>query len=504
MKTIAMYLPQFHRTKENDQWWGEGFTDWVSAKNAKPLFDGHYQPHEPLDDNYYDLLDKKTMKWQSELARKYDIDGFCLYHYWFKDGRTILEKPAENLLKWKDIDIEFCFSWDSTAWARTWTRTNSNGSWASTMEDATKIVSSKDSGLLIDQQYGREEEWKKHFMYLLSFFKDNRYIKLEGKPVFIFYSASLIYCLDDMVYYWNSLAKNEGLPGIYSIVVNCDDNLFDNIDAHLIQEPGILTNDILNSDKCHKIFGAKLVDYDLLWDKILSSKYSHKKVYYGCLVDFDNTARKKPSFMMQGANPKKYEENLLQLYKKNYASNSEFVFINAWNEWGEGMHLEPDKLHGFAYLEATRNAKLMFKQGEKSLVEDTTASLFDRNMVYKHKMSEYFALMNEWMFKFEDEKAISSYFLKNKFIKIAIYGYGHMAKHLIFQLQNTGIEIMYIIEQKKPNNSIPFPNMTLDDKLEQVDAVIVTPFLEYNEVKKILKKQLSCPIISIKEVVMEL
>lgn len=120
MKIFTMYLPQFHRTLENDAWWGEGFTDWVSTKNVAPLFSGHVQPRIPLNSNYYDLTEKETMKWQAELMHQYGIDGMCIYHYWFKDGRKVLEKPAENLLKWKDIDMPFCFYWANESWARSW------------------------------------------------------------------------------------------------------------------------------------------------------------------------------------------------------------------------------------------------------------------------------------------------------------------------------------------------------------------------------------------------
>ena len=124
IKTIAMYLPQFHEVPENNEWWGEGYTEWIAAKKAEKLFDGHYQPREPLNDNYYDLMDKSTMLWQAEIARQYLLDGFCFYHYYFKEGRKILEKPAENLLKWKDVNMPFCFCWANESWGRTWSKIN--------------------------------------------------------------------------------------------------------------------------------------------------------------------------------------------------------------------------------------------------------------------------------------------------------------------------------------------------------------------------------------------
>ena len=138
MKILAMYLPQFHRVQENDEWWGEGFTEWTSVRSAKPLFPEHDQPHAPLHENYYDLMNPETMRWQADLMHHYGVDGMCFYHYYFKDGRRILERPAENLLHWKDIDMPFCFSWANEAWIRSWSRlTGSEGNaWASKFDQS--------------------------------------------------------------------------------------------------------------------------------------------------------------------------------------------------------------------------------------------------------------------------------------------------------------------------------------------------------------------------------
>lgn len=137
IRTIAMYLPQFHCIPENDAWWGKGFTEWSTVKAAKPLYESHGQPRIPLNQNYYNLLEKETMLWQAELMHQYGIDGLCFYHYYFKNGKKILEKPAENLLCWKDVNIPFCFCWDSASWARTWSNVGGN-SWADTFEKKEK------------------------------------------------------------------------------------------------------------------------------------------------------------------------------------------------------------------------------------------------------------------------------------------------------------------------------------------------------------------------------
>ena len=195
MKTIAIYLPQFHEVEENNQWWGKGFTDWITVKNAQPLCAGHRQPRVPLGQNYYDLSNHDVMQWQAKLAKRYHISGFCFYHYWFKDGRKILEKPAENLLEWMDIDMPFCFSWANQTWARTWTNIQNSNAW--TGSDYEK--SDEEEGILLRQSYGGKKEWKEHFEYLLPFFKDDRYIQYDKKPIFLIYKPEYMYCLDNMM-----------------------------------------------------------------------------------------------------------------------------------------------------------------------------------------------------------------------------------------------------------------------------------------------------------------
>ena len=238
MKTIVMYLPQFHRTVENDEWWGNGFTEWTTVKNAKPIFDGQIQPREPLDDNYYNLLKKETMEWQASLAEKYKIHGFCFYHYWFKDGRRVLEKPAENLLKWKDINMKFSFCWANESWARTWSREIFKNSWSNKFEK--KSGTDKESDILLEQKYGREKDWREHFDYLINFFNDERYIRIEDKPIFNIYKPDQISCLDEMLEMWNKWAIEEGLKGIYIILHNQLQIESDNVSAYNIHEPAYI------------------------------------------------------------------------------------------------------------------------------------------------------------------------------------------------------------------------------------------------------------------------
>ena len=193
MKIIAFYLPQFHNIPENDEWWGNGFTEWTNVKKAKPLYEGHMQPRVPLGGNYYNLLDDNVKIWQADLAKKYGVYGFCYYHYWF-NGKMLLEKPMEQMLANKEVDIPFCICWANEPWTKAW------------VGDERK--------LLIAQEYGQEEEWKQHFMYLLPFFKDERYITKDGKPLFVFYRPDIVPCMKEMIETWDKLAKENGLSGI--------------------------------------------------------------------------------------------------------------------------------------------------------------------------------------------------------------------------------------------------------------------------------------------------
>ena len=192
MKVYAFYLPQLHRVPENDAWWGEGFTEWETAKKAEPLFPGHYQPHCPLGGKEYDLLDKSTFEWQADLMHQYGVDGLIFYHYWFEDGKRILEKPAENLLRWKEIEMPFCFGWANESWKRTWDRFSSGNVWCSSDKESVT-----DKQTLLCQKYGGERDWIEHFEYLLPFFKDERYIRIENRPVIYIYKPLDILCFQD-------------------------------------------------------------------------------------------------------------------------------------------------------------------------------------------------------------------------------------------------------------------------------------------------------------------
>ena len=196
MKILAMYLPQYHCFKENDEWWGKGFTEWTNTKKAKPLYKNHYQPKEPLNDNYYDLSNKETMEKQAKLAKEYGIYGFVYYHYWF-NGKKLLHKPLEDMLLNKKVKINFCLSWANEPWTRSW--------------------DGKSKEIIMPQEYGDKNDWVNHYNYFKNFFLDDRYIKINNMPVLFIYRISSIDNFDEMFKKWNELAVEDEFDGIYLV-----------------------------------------------------------------------------------------------------------------------------------------------------------------------------------------------------------------------------------------------------------------------------------------------
>lgn len=365
MNIIAFYLPQFHEIPENNEWWGNGFTEWTSVKAASPLFTGHKQPKEPYKGRYYNLLDKDVMKWQSDISQKAGIYGFCFYHYWFK-GKKLLEKPVENYLKWTDISQRYCLSWANESWIRTWSNVEGN--------DWNEVIDKKRPAMgptvLMKQDYGNESDWAEHFYYLLSYFNDPRYIRFRNKPVFLIYKPDKIPCLHAMLKCWNRLAKENGLEGIYVIATNDLNCKSGYVDAAVMYEPAYTLgydmpvyykkrNAVFNRLKQHNIMIPKRYSYDCIWNRIIERKTENKKrvIYQGGFVNFDDTPRRgKNGTLFCGVSPEKFKKYLKRLLIKNQKAGKEFVFLTAWNEWAEGAYLEPDQKNGYAFLKAIRQA----------------------------------------------------------------------------------------------------------------------------------------------------
>ena len=490
-----MYLPQFHAVKENNEWWGEGFTDWVSTRNAIKLFENHYQPHVPLNEYYYDLLQKETMIWQANLMKQYGIDGACMYHYWFKDGRQILEKPAENLLRWQDVDMPYCFCWANETWARSWSKMENVNVWTDLCEGKKD---EQEKAILLEQKYGEEKEWKSHFDYLNQFFLDDRYIKLEGKPVFIIYKASMISCLNDMILYWQDCAKKAGWPGIYIIGGDCKGEC--KVDAEFIREPG---SELGVFEKEMQTNGVTQIDYAKLWKCILDNQQSGKrKTYYSGIVGYDDTPRRgKRGLVLTNNSPELFKKYLIQLLAKSERERNEMVFINAWNEWGEGMHLEPDQKYKYEYLIALKEAKSTYLN---YVGIEEKPSVSKKNMIIKQRADKYELYMNtldEWLRLEENDICIGNYFINRNIKKIGIYGYSMFAKHLIVQMKDTDVEISFLVDKQKDKLNIDIPVFLPEEALPKHDILVVTSFFYYDEIKKELGDKYK--MISLQEVIFD-
>ena len=369
MKIIPLYLPQFHIIPENDEWWGKGFTEWVNVREAKPLFEGHNQPRVPLNNNYYDLSDIETLKWQCRIAKEYGIYGFCMYHYWF-NGHLLLEKPMEMLLAHPEIDIKYCISWANHDWTDAWKASN------------------RQPKVLIAHNFDDEKDWVDHFNYLLPFFKDPRYMTENNKPLMVIYIPNIIRKLKKMLDVWSQMARDNGFDGltfIYQSAASSFDNSWDHslFDYGVEMNPGYvgLANRQKNSSffpklmkysheikrflhirrsllPQKKITEVSKADYDYTWQRILELRpiSNAPKMIPCAFTDWDNTPRhKERGYLFQGVSPDKFKSYFKQLIdntKKFY--DTDMIFVFAWNEWAEGGYLEPDEKNGFAFLEAIK------------------------------------------------------------------------------------------------------------------------------------------------------
>lgn len=504
IRTLTMYLPQFHRTVENDTWWGEGFTEWTAVRNALPLFKNHIQPKKPLFNNYYDLLDKEVMIWQADLMKKYGIDGQCFYHYYFKDGKKLLEKPAENLLKWKDIDMPFCFCWANDSWSRTWSNIRGNA-WGDIFEKKDKGGSDTD-GILMEQKYGREQEWKTHLEYLLPFFEDERYIKVDGKPVFMIYSPKEIYCLNQMIDYWNMLIEEYNIPPIFYIGMNSDVSM-SKIDAILLHAPHAYWE--LKSDPEYN--GIKTAEYEEVWNNIIDrAPIKNCKTYFGGVVNCDDTPRRgKNGVYLKNFNFDVFYERLCQLYRKSLFLGNEFVFLNAWNEWGEGMYLEPDEQNGYKYLECVKKAQMevsVQKEYNFCFKEGYPKYYIERIEKQETRTRKITNCLDYWMYLKEKQISLAKYLERFSVKTVAVYGLGILGKHLLEEFNDSSIEIKYIIDQKSdlkhPEYKIIHP-IQIDEIGDNVDAIIITPVWEFETIYKDIKAKTDVKIFSIEEIIFE-
>lgn len=360
---LAIYLPQYYRTEYNDRWWGEGYTEWTACKKAMPLFEGHVQPRIPYRE--YDLSQPDSIYNQVSMAKEYGIDGFVIYQY-YSLGNKLLEVPTESILRDKNIDARFCLYWANESWESRW------------YGQETKV--------LWKQEYGTEQDWKDQFSYCLPFFQDDRYIKVDNKPVYIIYKDWNFKAVDQFIQCWNQLAKQNSFDGIYFIKTvaggNTDEpGLFN---ATFEREPFYTFTHGLPflsrvgryaRSRVMEVVNKKILmkmkkgiiqyrpNYQKCCDLIARrGMVNGARTIPGAFTDWDNSPRRQfNSTVFEGVSPEIFEDCLRAQYRKAAEAGSPFVIINAWNEWGEGNYLEPDQYYGDGFLQAVRNVKEMAK-----------------------------------------------------------------------------------------------------------------------------------------------
>lgn len=345
VKLIALYLPQFHAIKQNNDWWGEGFTEWTNVKPAQPQFEGHYQPHVPDELGYYNLLDRTTQARQIELAKLYGVGGFCFYYYWF-GGERLLEQPIENYLADTSLDHPFCLCWANENWSRRW--------------------DGKDSEILIAQKHSPEDDIA--FATDVSrYINDSRYIKVDGKPLLVVYRPSLLPSAFESSVRWREWFRAHGFGEIYLAYTQSfevEDPRKYGFDAAIEFPPNNSAPPNITSSVeplASSTFYSTVYDWAIFPERARHYKKSAYKLFRSVCPSWDNTARRKNrGTVFLNSSPNKYQEWLeraiVDTCENTPSLDERLVFVNAWNEWAEGAHLEPDQKYGYAWLDATRKA----------------------------------------------------------------------------------------------------------------------------------------------------
>lgn len=354
----AFYLPQFHPIKENDIWWGKGFTEWTNVGKAKKYFKQHYQPRVPADLGYYDLRLPDIRIMQAELAKTYGIDGFLYWHYWFGHGKQLLERPFQDILQDKRFTLNFALAWANETWEIRDHKTNTTKS-------------------LITQAYPSEDDYIKHFMSILQAFKDDRYIKIDGKPLFLIYKPNSIPCVESFIELWNKLAILNGFPGIYFVAHHTSKKDSNNESYEAFAKRMIsqgfnainfmrLKGFIENRSKIIQTYFNTIrhLRYKpLVYPYPKASKYftnkidSEYNVIPTIISGWDNTPRYPNGIILKDYTPEAFNNHIKEVCAliKNKPPKNQIVFLKSWNEWAEGNYIEPDLKWGHAFLEVIRD-----------------------------------------------------------------------------------------------------------------------------------------------------
>lgn len=368
LKYLSFYLPQFHAIPENDIWWGKGFTEWTNVRKATPHFKGHRQPIIPGDLGYYDLNDDSVLSNQTRLASDYGIDGFVYYNYWFGNGRKLLNMPSEKHLNDKRISLPFCFCWANETWKGVW-------------------FGASKGKVLIEQHYPGTEDYKNYFDYLLPFFMDPRYIRINGNPLFIVYISDNIPNPKEFIDLFQYLAASNGLGKLHILSARSNNHQltisygFDGIigaefskmryahrspSRNKLQyyyrriKDSLISMSNLNFEERTR---PLVIDYQIAVSHLTPSYFPGLEYHPLAIPNWDNTARVgKRALIFKESTPSKWESHLHSqtLYAQKQNPVNPIVFIKSWNEWAEGNYLEPDSYFGYQYLDFVKKIKNQF------------------------------------------------------------------------------------------------------------------------------------------------
>lgn len=379
-RIIANYLPQFHPIPENDKYWGAGFTEWINVVKARPFFKGHYQPKIPADLGFYDLRLPEIREQQAQLAREAGVEGFCYWHYWFGNGKELLQRPFNEVLASGKPDFPFCLCWANHDWS---TRSWKNG---------------KGKNITIQKQlYLGEDDYTLHFYNELPAFKDHRYITIDGKPLFVIYDPYHFPNVSNFIKVWRKLADKEGLKGIYFVgmcnntttikrdkegkITRVIPNLTSSKEVYEdilslgfdgINSWGKSRGEMIANGKYKRILRMYLnqkfpflpvlrYDYPNVAKHFFAPEDNWENVFPTIMPQWDRTARVgKHEGVYDHATPKEFQKHIEDAIKviEHKQDEHKILFLRSWNEWGEGNYVEPDERYGHGWLEAIRNSLL--------------------------------------------------------------------------------------------------------------------------------------------------
>lgn len=347
IRALGVVLPQFHPIPENDKWWGKGFTEWTNVVKALPRFKNHYQPHLPADLGFYDLRLPQARAEQAKIAQDHGIYGLCIHHYWF-NGKQLIDQPVNEMIRLNEPNVPFMLCWANENWTRRW--------------------DGLDQEVLIQQDYTAEDH-RNHCKWLCeNIFNDERYIRVNGKPFFLFFNADIIPNIEETIKIWKNEAKNNGFDDIYLGGVRTAEGKIPNAQKigfdiaiewqpdwkNLFEAPSILQRLLA---KLGLGQNYRSMDYEYVVSKMISKSKPADKHFHCVMPSWDNSARRKNNpFIIKDSTPNKYKHWLEAVCEKTevYSDDENFIFINAMNEWAEGNHLEPDQKWGTKYLEKTK------------------------------------------------------------------------------------------------------------------------------------------------------